>query len=115
MPHRRRSGGISPIYADIRRRNEKRSKEERSEAAKTGLAVEGTLVLDIETELVRQTDAIEELASKYKVQHSKIRDLLLHHRCKRKYSVNPWNAVLHEVRKEINDREYISLQYLNPI
>lgn len=115
MPLRRRSGGISPIYADIRRRKEKRSKEERSEAAKTGLALKGALNLDIKSELVRQTDAIEELASKYKVQHSKIRGLLLHYRRQKKYSVNPWNAVLHEVRKEINDRECISLQYLTPI
>lgn len=105
MPSRRRSGGVAPIYASVKRRREKRSKEERRESAMAGLAVKCALNLDIKLELVRQHDTIEDLANKHKCQPKKIRDLLLHYQRTRTNAISPWNAILHEVKEEINDRK----------
>lgn len=101
----RHGGGISPVYATVRRRIETRTKEERRTAAITGFERKQALAVDMKTELVRQLDVIEDLANKHAVQQDKVRKLLMHFRRKRTNGVNTWNVHLNATARQINSRK----------
>lgn len=103
VAHSRRRKGMAPLlYANVRRRLESRSKEQRRTAALIGHMRTAALSEDLSLELTRQLEIVADLANKHNVKQAKIKKELMHHRRSRKSAVNLWNVHFHAVGEEVN-------------
>lgn len=111
----RRAGSISPLYAMVRRYKESRKSlavEERRVRVTASKGAERKIAFtsDVNAELVRQSDAIHELARKHDVHPDKVRKFLKP--CKIQHNkdrvLNTWNVHLNATARRINDRAYLT-------